>query len=179
LRDELSFVERSSPELAALLERMGAEAAARSDAGSSGRVCLCHGDFTHSQVLFSGSDYGLIDFDNLCEADPALDLGQFCAYLEAAARKADEARGVRTHLGRAMRDRFLDGYARHMEASSVEHLGARVDAYEEISLLRMTIRAWRQLKPRRAATALACLEEVRGRSTTVAEAAAAVRGRPG
>src|SRR3712207_8430077 len=42
-----------------------------------------HGDLTPGQILFDGARPGLLDFDTVCQAEPALDLGQFLAYLRS------------------------------------------------------------------------------------------------
>ena len=56
--------------------------------------CLCHGDFKYAQVFFDGDAVGLVDLDNVCQAEPALDLGQFFAYLRTQARKNPRAESV-------------------------------------------------------------------------------------
>ena len=43
--------------------------------------CLAHGGFKSSQLLFHSQQVFIIDFDGLCLADPALDIGYFLAYL--------------------------------------------------------------------------------------------------
>src|SRR5262252_5340401 len=55
---------------------------------------LCHGDFKYAQVFFDGDAVGLVDLDNICQAEPALDLGQFSAYLRTQARKNPRAESV-------------------------------------------------------------------------------------
>ena len=42
--------------------------------------CFSHGDFTYSQLIFDGSDGGLVDFDSICQAEPAHDVGHYLAY---------------------------------------------------------------------------------------------------
>lgn len=42
---------------------------------------LAHGGFKSSQVLFAQQQVYVVDFDGLCLADPALDVGYFLAYL--------------------------------------------------------------------------------------------------
>ncbi len=154
LRDELRFLERLDGVVAAGLSRRFSriiEAAAETD-----RLVFSHGDFTPSQILFGESEVGLIDFDNLCEAEPEMDLGQFSAYLGAAVVKAAPA--GQSDLGGELRQRFLESYAKSAQISNSNGLRFRVGIYERLSLLRMAVRAWRQLKPARAAVALRALE---------------------
>jgi aminoglycoside phosphotransferase (APT) family kinase protein len=40
-----------------------------------------HGDFKYDQFLRHRQQFVLIDFELFCQAEPALDLGTFCAYL--------------------------------------------------------------------------------------------------
>ena len=62
-----------------------------------GPPVVAHGDFYPSQVLFDGPTTGLVDFDTVCLAEPALDLGSFTGHLAVAVRKAP-GRGGRGRL---------------------------------------------------------------------------------
>ncbi len=53
-------------------------------------LAFCHGDFNHGQFVLDGTTPGLVDFDSICQAEPALDLGQFLAYLRVAEKKKDK-----------------------------------------------------------------------------------------
>jgi hypothetical protein len=55
----------------------------------------------------------------------------------------------------------LEAYARASGITNSEELQSRVRTYERVSLLRMAIRGWRQLKPERASLALKVLEGIR------------------
>src|SRR5207247_2136883 len=60
---------------------------------------LCHGDFRHSQILFEGPARALLDLDTLCQAEPALDLGHFLAYLRlSVARGPASMQGLAEEL---------------------------------------------------------------------------------
>jgi hypothetical protein len=168
LREELAELEaelvalgRVIPEEMAPLDEL---LSAVSNAGrgvGDGQLQFSHGDFTPSQILFKGADVGLIDFDNLGEAEPELDLGQFCSYLSAAALKAELSTGDVDGLGPRLCRRFLETYAEASGISNSEEFQLRVRTYEQASLLRMAIRGWRQLKPARASLALQVLERIR------------------
>ena len=43
-------------------------------------LCFSHGDFRYTQLIFDGTNGGLVDFDSICQAEPAQDLGQYLAY---------------------------------------------------------------------------------------------------
>jgi Phosphotransferase enzyme family len=160
LRRELAGPQRWSPALAEILERSISEIASRARDTAEVASVPSHGDFTPSQILFDARARGLIDFDNLCDAELALDLGQFCAYLRAAALKAEGARAGQGVLAETLRARFMERYVAEAGLSRVaRELGARVEVYERVGLLRMAIRSWHQLKPQRVAIALALLDE--------------------
>ncbi|MGH2825934.1 MAG: ABC transporter transmembrane domain-containing protein, partial [Actinomycetota bacterium] len=79
LGPELGSLRQASPELAGDLDDWIAEIRAVGAATEPLAARPCHGDYTHSQVVFD--DFvgrGLLDFDTMCLAEPALDLGQFC-----------------------------------------------------------------------------------------------------
>jgi aminoglycoside phosphotransferase (APT) family kinase protein len=117
-----------------------------------------HGDFTHSQLLTGGGRCGLVDFDSIARAEPALDLGQFLAYLRMALAKAEPAAG-RDRADR-LADRFLTAYVDAADIQvSADVLRARARVYETISLLRSTVHAWQKLKAKRARLLFSLLDE--------------------
>lgn len=68
-----------------------------------------HGSFKPAQLLFRGDRLFITDFDQLCAADPALDVGYFLAYLRPSALWY-RRRGARTWY-EALEDAFLTTYA--------------------------------------------------------------------
>lgn len=171
LEAELAALGQVIPEEMAPLDELFSEVRNAGHGVDEGRLKFSHGDFTPSQILFNGAEVGLIDFDNLGEAEPELDLGQFCAYLSAAALKAELSSGVVEVLGPQLRSRFLEAYAEASGMSNSEEFQLRVRTYEQVSLLRMAIRGWRQLKPARASLALKVLEGIRRGDSIVPGAA--------
>jgi aminoglycoside phosphotransferase (APT) family kinase protein len=119
---------------------------------------LCHGDYTPNQVILYNGGSGLLDFDDVCQAEPALDLGRFCAYLRVAARKSA---GGNNGGGDALCRRFLAEYGRAAGIPERDRAGlaGRVAAYEQVTLARIVVSSWRELKPARTACALGALEE--------------------
>jgi hypothetical protein len=118
---------------------------------------LCHGDYTPNQVILHNGGSGLLDFDDVCQAEPALDLGRFCAYLRLAAWKSAGGDGGGDDLCR----RFLTEYERAAGVPERNRTGfaGRVAAYEQVTLARIVVNSWRELKPARTACALSVLEE--------------------
>ena len=84
-------LERLSPRLAAGFNEWLEMALACAAMSESWPACFSHGDFSPSQLIFSDDQCGLIDFDTICQAEPALDLGHFLAYLRLTAGKACDA----------------------------------------------------------------------------------------
>ncbi|MEZ4661180.1 MAG: ABC transporter transmembrane domain-containing protein [Caldilineaceae bacterium] len=129
-------------------------------------VCFSHGDYTYTQLIFDERTCGLVDFDTVCQAEPALDLGQFLAYMRLAARKAEF--GLREKGGEpieldvdALGAQFVETYIRTagLNAQQAEQLQARVAAYEIISLMRITLHSWQKMKAGRLEIAAELLEE--------------------
>jgi hypothetical protein len=119
---------------------------------------LCHGDLRHSQILSDGSARALVDLDTLCQAEPALDLGHFLAYLRlSAARGPAPVQGMADELV----DRFLTAYvaAEKPPDATDAVLRARVAACEAVALVRLAIHSWQKLKPARVATVITLLED--------------------
>jgi hypothetical protein len=165
LRRELAQVEPISPvlgaQLAGWLEQVGA-AAVRS---MPLPPCFSHGDFTYGQLLFDGANSGLIDFDSVCQAEPALDLAQFLTYLRVASLKSKLTPVATRALIDRLGERFLQHYANMagLSSSDLEHLVRRVSLYKALSLVRRTLRSWQKFKPSRIESALELLaEEIAG-----------------
>jgi ABC-type multidrug transport system ATPase subunit len=162
LRRNIAAVRRVAPDLGqrfqAWLERIETYA----EASDPLQICFSHGDYTYTQLIFEGTQSGLVDFDTICQAEPALDLGQFLAYLRVAAHKAGKASAAASvRLGEQLGARFLDSYiaAAGDRLEDVERLRVRAAVYEIVSVMRMALHSWQQIKPERLENALAVLEE--------------------
>src|SRR5205814_1950528 len=120
-------------------------------------ACFSHGGFSPSQLLFSSDQCSLIDFDTICQAERALDLGQFLAYLRLGARKAGEpASAVGPETTERVCARFVDAYVREcgLGPGAESLLRRRVRLYELVSLLRLVFHSWRKFKGERLAFAV-------------------------
>ena len=124
-------------------------------------VSLCHGDFKYAQVFFDGDQVGLVDLDNVCQAEPALDLGQFFAYLRTQARKNPRAESVSPTLEDELCARFFDEYvsAMGLAAEDARRLLARTTLHEVASLLRVALHSSQKFKQARLDSASALVEE--------------------
>ena len=148
-----------APALAASLQRhLGAIDALGLDA--PGPLGVAHGDFDPSQVLFDGPTTSLVDFDTVCLAEPALDLGQFTGHLAAAVRRSRRPRGRAPRRRRGPRGpRSSVSTCDASPRSDPDALLARVAAYRTVTLARLAVRSWCQLKPQRLRPVLALLDE--------------------
>jgi ABC-type multidrug transport system fused ATPase/permease subunit len=156
----LDGMSRVAPGLAGHLgERLGEVRRRAASSTPSQRARLAHGDFSHTQLLFQGSEVALVDFDTVCMAEPGLDLGHFQAYLRLAVRKAKsiEGRDVAA-LEADLVARFMSAYADASE-ESVAMLRERAAIFEKVSLLRLGLHSWQKFKVSRLRTCLDLLEE--------------------
>jgi hypothetical protein len=161
LRKGFTIVRRISPELGAQflfwLER--AEAYAQESQPLS--LGFGHGDFSYTQLIFEGEQSGLVDFDTVCQAEPALDLGQFLAYVRVAVRKGQKSGRTPAVLTEQLCAQFIQSYiaAAGDRLEDEERLRMRVPVYEIISLLRLALHSWQKLKGSRLEYVIAILEE--------------------
>ena len=158
LRAGVLLVERASAEMAAILRDLLATIVAAATRSEPLPIVFSHGDFTHSQLLTGSGRCGLVDFDSIARAEPALDLGQFLAYLRMALAKAEPSAG--SERADRLADRFLTVYVDAADARfSAGEIRSRAQVYETISLFRSTVHAWQKLKAKRARTLFSILVE--------------------
>jgi hypothetical protein len=171
LRRELVQLEPSSPALGAQLAGWLAQIEAAATRSAPLSPCFNHGDFTYGQLLFDGTSSGLVDFDSVCQAEPALDLAQFLTYLRVASLKSKLSPAATGALINRLSERFLQTYIdmAKRQTGELEQLMPRIRLYQALSLLRRTIRSWQKFKPSRIESALALLaEDIDGLTRVVA-----------
>jgi Phosphotransferase enzyme family len=162
LRRSIQALARISPELGARLQSWAEQATTYADRAAPLPLCFSHGDFTYTQLIFDDQQRGLVDFDTVCQAEPALDLGQFLAYQRLAILKDQRPDAP---LPAAATEQlcavFLDSYrtARGAAIGDEQQLRDRVALYEVLMLLRLAIHSWQKLKVSRLQHALTLLEE--------------------
>ena len=145
LRGEIAPIRRLSPELGERLNRWLEQQESAAACTDALPLCQSHGDFTYTQLLFDGPRSGLVDFDTFCQAEPALDLGHFLAYLRFAETKARGATSsvTQAELIQRLADRFTSAYTgAGGDVAALE----RVSIYEALSLIRQAAHAWQNLK---------------------------------
>jgi phosphotransferase family enzyme len=125
------------------------------------KLCLCHGDFKHEQLLFDSAGSGLVDFDSLCQAEPALDLGKFLAHLRTEAQKIQRRASVSSPLGEELAEEFLRVYvsAAGDKLEDERRLRFRTTVYETVALLRLALLSHQDLDETRREMTTRLLEE--------------------
>jgi hypothetical protein len=142
------LVVRDAPGLAALLAGAIETVRRRSRGTPRQEPRFAHGSFAPSQLMLDGTGVGVLDFDRLCRAEPALDLGRFLAPARVSLAKLGSG-------GDELAACFLERYAAHAGVSPPLQ---RVALYEVAALARMAARSWLQMKPSRLRTVLDVLE---------------------
>lgn len=152
---ELAVLRPVVPEFAARVATLLGHLAAAASQGPILEPCCAHGDYTPGQLLVDGSQRGLVDVDTLCLAEPALDVGQFLAYLRVALS------GPGTRLGGDLGERFLEAYVdgAGLVGDRARALRTRARVYQVLSLARVAVRGWLQLKAHRVHAALTVLSQ--------------------
>jgi hypothetical protein len=161
LRQGAVHMQRISPELGLTVGRWLDRLAAAAAQTEPLPPCFNHGDYTHGQLLIDGANSGLIDFDSVCQAEPALDLGQFLTYVRLAGLKSKLSPSATQAALAELRAGFLAAYRDAGGAAGCDpaRLEARVTLYRGVSLLRRVVRSWQKFKPGRVASALEIMEE--------------------
>jgi Phosphotransferase enzyme family len=163
LRNAQAAIERVSPDFGARFESWLDDLARYAARTHPSSRCLSHGDFSYTQLIFANGDCGLVDFDTICQAEPALDLGHFLAYLRLARVRAVKSADARTTEAippiEGLCARFLDSYLEARGPLDVRRTRARVPVYELISLLRLAFHAWQKFKIDRLDNVVVALED--------------------
>jgi aminoglycoside phosphotransferase (APT) family kinase protein len=139
-RREVEQIRKEAPALAAWLIAVVDSLGAVARRTPSQALTFAHGDFTPSQLLLAGSRVGILDFDDVCQAEPALDLGRFLAYLRMGLAKSAKPSGD------VPSSRFLAAYRAAGGSPTAE---IRAELYGIASLVLMAVHSWRRLKSTR------------------------------
>jgi hypothetical protein len=162
LREETKVIGRTFPELRAQIDSWLNETLAFSQLYPAIPSCFSHGDFTYTQLIFDGSSGGLVDFDSICQAEPAQDLGHYLAYqrlniIKDQSPEAPIAPEAIEHLCALFLDTYVD--VSRARIGDEGALRGRVAVYELISLIRLTLHSWEKMKGSRLRQTLVLLEE--------------------
>ncbi|HEX9441646.1 MAG TPA: phosphotransferase [Roseiflexaceae bacterium] len=161
LRQGFAIVERVSPELGARFQSWLERLEGYAQETRPLNLCFSHGDFSYTQLIFDGDQSGLVDFDTICQAEPALDLGQFLAYVRVAVRKGRKGDRATATMTENLCAQFIQTYIAVVgdRLEDERRLHLRAQAYEIISLLRLALHSWQKLKGSRLEYVITILEE--------------------
>jgi hypothetical protein len=163
LRSAHAAIERVSPDFGARFGSWLEDLTRYAALSHPSSHCLSHGDFSYTQLIFANGDCGLVDFDTICQGEPALDLGHFLAYLRLARVKAVTSADARTAEAippiEGLCARFLDSYLEAGGSLDGRRAHERVALYELISLLRLAFHAWQKFKIDRLDSVVVALED--------------------
>jgi Phosphotransferase enzyme family len=161
LRQEIAVTRQFMPELSDRAQSWLDHIVRTAERSEPLPLRLCHGDFKYEQVLFDGTSSGLVDFDTMCQAEPALDIGKFLAHLTLQARKMQKRAAASPSLAEELVEQFLCAYLRAAGAQldDEQQLRRRTTLYETIALLRMALRSPQKFYEGRLEITTALLEE--------------------
>ena len=152
------------PSLAGAVAVVADDLTAHLRAASPEALVPAHGSYKPSQLLLRDGAVALVDFDQFCLADPALDVGYFLAYLRPPGLWYHRA-GTRAWFEQAAAV-FTRAYdealaSRGWTAPGRAAVLSRAHVYEAALLLKIAARRPNRLHSPRAGEVAAVLEEVR------------------
>jgi hypothetical protein len=175
-----SLLEQYVPELAPEVRRVTGALCATLAGLPADTVRPGHGSYKSSQLLVRDGAVFLVDFDQFCLADPALDVGYFLAYLRPAGLWYHRA-GRRAWF-EAAAEAFLTAYLHRLaergeSAATCAGIAGRAPVFEAALLLKIAARRANRLHSPRPGEVAAVLDDV-SRSLGLAERPGTpVRGR--
>ena len=125
-------------------------------------LCFSHGDFTYTQLIFDGKEGGLVDFDTMCQAEPAQDLGHYLAYQRLNIIKDQDPNSpfpLKRSSIYVLFSWILILMYRKSWIADEALLRGRVAIYELLSLIRLTLHSWEKMKGSRLKQTIPLLEE--------------------
>ncbi|MGZ4508270.1 MAG: phosphotransferase [Blastococcus sp.] len=173
------LLEQYVPELAPVARRVSGELCSTLAGLPGDTVRPGHGSYKPSQLLVRDGAVFVVDFDQVCLADPALDVGYFLAYLRPAGLWYRRA-GRRAWF-EAAADAFLSTYLHRLadrgeSAETCAGIAGRAPVFEAALLLKIAARRANRLHSPRPGEVAAVLDEV---SRSLASAGSAGLTRPG
>jgi aminoglycoside phosphotransferase (APT) family kinase protein len=113
-------------------------------------------------LIFDGKNGGLVDFDTMCQAEPAQDLGHYLAYQRLNIIKDQDPDfpfppATIEHFCAIFLDTYIEVAKDWIPDEAL--LRGRVAIYELISLIRLSLHSWEKMKGSRLKQTMALLEE--------------------
>ena len=162
LQESADVISHVYPELGAQVHSWIQQAVEFAQGYPAMPLCFSHGDFTYTQLIFDGKAGGLVDFDTMCQAEPAQDLGHYLAYQRLNIIKDQDpnapfAPEAIEHLCALFLDTYIE-VSRDWIPDEAQ-LRGRVAVYELISLIRLAVHSWEKMKGSRLKQTIPLLEE--------------------
>jgi hypothetical protein len=153
------------PSLAAETTRIGREVCDRLRSLHPAQFVPAHGSYKPSQLLVRDGSVFLVDFDQFCQADPALDVGYFMAYLRPPGLFYGRP-GTRDWFYAAA-ETFRNAYLaarleRGASTADAASILSRSSVYEAALLLKIAARRPNRLHSPRVGEVQALLREISG-----------------
>jgi hypothetical protein len=152
-----------APDVAAQVDRVSAALCERLKALPQDVLRPAHGSYKPSQLLFRAGSVFIVDFDQFCLADPALDVGYFVAYLRPPGLWYRRA-GTRSWFQNAAAT-FLRAYCealaeRGISERTCSDIVSRSAVYQAALLLKIATRRANRMHSPRPAEIEAILTEI-------------------
>ena len=162
LKEEAYVLHQVFPEVGAQVQSWINQTVEYAQAYPGMPLCFSHGDFTYTQLIFDGKAGGLVDFDTMCQAEPAQDLGHYLAYQRLNIIKDQDPNSpyhpeAIERLCALFLDTYIDVSKNWIADEGI--LRGRVAIYELISLIRLTLHSWEKMKGSRLRQTISLLEE--------------------
>jgi aminoglycoside phosphotransferase (APT) family kinase protein len=175
-----SLLEQYVPELTPQVRRVTGALCAALEGLPTDTLRPAHGSYKSSQLMVRDGAVFLVDFDQFCLADPALDVGYFLAYLRPAGLWYHRA-GRRAWFDAAA-EAFLTAYLSRLAergetAGTCAGIAGRAHVFEAALLLKIAARRVNRLHSPRSGEVAAVLDEV-SRTLGLAERSAQPRLSP-
>jgi hypothetical protein len=160
-----SLLEQYVPELTPQVRRVTGALCAALEGLPTDTLRPAHGSYKSSQLMVRDGAVFLVDFDQFCLADPALDVGYFLAYLRPAGLWYHRTgrRAWFEAAAEAFRSTYLDRLAERGESADVRAgIADRAPVFEAALLLKIAARRANRLHSPRPGEVAAVLAEVSG-----------------
>jgi hypothetical protein len=157
------LIEQYVPELAPVVRQVADELCAGLTGLPADTLRPGHGSYKPSQLMVREGAVFLVDFDQFCLADPALDVGYFLAYLRPAGLWYGRAgrRAWFEAAADAFRTSYLDRLAERGESTDTgAGIARRAPVFEAALLLKIAARRANRLHSPRPGEVAAVLDEV-------------------
>jgi hypothetical protein len=163
LRKRVKRLVSWQPAQASTISRLGTVLAARLDTSAPDRCVMAHGSYKRTQVIPEGERAYVIDFDSMCLADPALDVGSFLAYLRPGGMYYE--RGGHRDWFEAAGAQFVRGYRETVPSSdcggsAVDGILERARLFEASRLFKIATRRINRLNSPRPAELTSICNEI-------------------